>query len=152
MPGYGVAASEDGSGLLPWSWAEERLRAAHNFWLATTWPDGRPHLMPLWAVWADGTLYFSTGASSRKARNLHGEPRCSISTERGDEAVIVEGVAAPLDPGQIPEPARAAYQAKYAWELSPSLGPIFAVRPVTVFGFIEHDDQLLATATRWTFP
>ena len=25
MPGYGVVGPEEGSGLLPWSWAQERL-------------------------------------------------------------------------------------------------------------------------------
>ncbi|MFG1646895.1 hypothetical protein ACGFMK_42015 [Amycolatopsis sp. NPDC049252] len=36
MPGYGIAAA--GEGLLPWSWADERLRASHDFWLATDAP------------------------------------------------------------------------------------------------------------------
>jgi nitroimidazol reductase NimA-like FMN-containing flavoprotein (pyridoxamine 5'-phosphate oxidase superfamily) len=151
MPGYGVAAPNQGEGLLLWSWAEERLSAAHNYWLASTRPDGRPHLMPLWAVWVDGCLLFSTGAGSRKARNLRAEPRCSISTERGDEPVIIEGAARELEPTDIPDAAREAYKAKYGWELTPDLGPIFAVHPSRVFGFIEHEDQFAATATRWTF-
>jgi hypothetical protein len=151
MPGYGVAAKDEGEGLLPWSWAEQRLTDAHNYWLATARPDGKPHLMPLWAVWVDGCLVFSTGARSRKASNLRAGPRCSISTERADETVIVEGVARELDPAAIPDAARAAYKAKYGWELSPALGPIFAVYPSTVFGLIEHEDQFAASATRWTF-
>ena len=31
MPGYGIRGPAEGSGLLPWSWAVERLRAARNF-------------------------------------------------------------------------------------------------------------------------
>ena len=57
MPeGYGVKPGE--GDLLPWSWAEERLTAADNFWFSTARPDGRPHAMPAWGVWLDGGLYF----------------------------------------------------------------------------------------------
>ena len=34
---YGVPTDE--AGLLPWSWAIERLEAARDFWFATTRPD-----------------------------------------------------------------------------------------------------------------
>ena len=52
MPaGYGVPESDEG--LLPWSWAVERLESARNYWFGTTRPDGRPHAMPAWAVWLD---------------------------------------------------------------------------------------------------
>ena len=70
MPGYGVEPPDGGMGLLPWSWAEERLIASHEYWLATVRPDGRPHLMPVWGVWSDGSLWFSSSEGSRKARNL----------------------------------------------------------------------------------
>ena len=54
-PGYGIAADEEG--LLPWSWAAERLTVARNFFIATTRPDGRPHLMivdtPRPALWQE---------------------------------------------------------------------------------------------------
>ena len=46
MPGYGIVGPDEGRGLLPWSWAEERLIASHDYWVATVWPDGRPHVMP----------------------------------------------------------------------------------------------------------
>jgi hypothetical protein len=47
MPGYGILGPTQGSGLLPWSWAEQRLLAARNYWVASCWPDGRPHVMPV---------------------------------------------------------------------------------------------------------
>ena len=43
MPGYGI--SEASEGILPWSWAEERLANSRNYYLATARRDGRPHLM-----------------------------------------------------------------------------------------------------------
>ena len=74
MPGYGI--SDSAEGILPWSWAAERLSQAHNYFVATARPDGRPHVMPVWGLWLDDAFYFSTGASSRKARNLAANPRC----------------------------------------------------------------------------
>src|SRR4051794_40830493 len=90
MPeGYGISRESDG--LLPWSWAEERLEASHNYWIVTASPDGRPHAMPVWGVWTGGALYFATSRASRKGRNLAANPRLVVHLESGDEAVILEG-------------------------------------------------------------
>ena len=43
-------------------------------WVCSTRPDGRPHAMPVWALWIDGALWFSTDPSSYKARNLARSP------------------------------------------------------------------------------
>src|SRR2546429_288525 len=56
MPGYLAA---DTGGILDWSWAEERLLASHCHLVATTWPDGRPHVSPVWGAWVEGGLWFS---------------------------------------------------------------------------------------------
>ena len=49
IPGYGLPDSK--KGLLPWKWAEDRLKVSRQFWIATTRPDGRPHVMIVWALW-----------------------------------------------------------------------------------------------------
>ena len=36
---------DETTGLKPWGWAVERLEKSHNYWIATTRPDGGPHLM-----------------------------------------------------------------------------------------------------------
>src|SRR5580704_16843130 len=88
-PGYG--SPEDSKGLLPWTWAEQRLKKSHNYWITTVKPDGSPHTMVVWGLWQDGRLLFSTGSKSRKARNLEGNANCVVCTEDAHEAVIVEG-------------------------------------------------------------
>src|SRR6266487_2885480 len=93
MPGYGIVGPTEGSGLLPWSWAEERLTASRNYWVASSWPDGRPHAMPVWGVWDAGAFWFSSSRRSRKARNLDFYPRCVVTTENAVEPVVVEGLA-----------------------------------------------------------
>src|SRR3712207_9206562 len=88
---YGVPETEEG--MLPWSWALERLENARNYWFSTTRPDGRPHAMPAWAAWVDGVLYFEGSPMTRRARNIAANPALSVHLESGDEVVIREGAA-----------------------------------------------------------
>jgi hypothetical protein len=149
MPGYGIP--EAAEGLLSWQWAVERLRLARHYWLSTTRPDGRPHTMPVWGVWVEDCFHFSTGAASRKARNLTSNAHCVVSVEAADGAIIVEGTAAEVKPETLARAVFAAYQAKYEGELDPALGPIFAVPPRVVFGFSSVPGEFAGSATRWTF-
>ncbi len=148
MPqGYGEML---GSRRLAWSWAQQRLEAAHNLWLATTRPDGRPHAMPVWGVWLDDAFYFSTGRGSRKERNLGLNANCVIGCEDAAGAVVVEAVAEEVEDVAAMAPMLEAYRLKYSWPLEPSLGPIFKARPRVAFGFVESAGEG-AGATRWTF-
>src|SRR5947207_15575370 len=85
--------SNDLSGLKPWSWALERLEKSHNYWIATSRPDGRPHLMVVWGIWWQDAFWFSTGPRTRKAKNIAAVPQVVIGTEDAGEAVILEGRA-----------------------------------------------------------
>src|SRR5215216_6104607 len=93
MPGYGILPADQGSGLITWAEAERRLTVSHDYWCATVRPDGAPHVMPVWGVWLDGRLWFSSGLRSRKARNLAADPRCSLTTDDTQNPVVVEGRA-----------------------------------------------------------
>lgn len=146
MAGYGIEPSE--SGLLSWSWAEERLAASRNYWLSTVTPSGTPHAMAVWGIWFDGRFWFSTGNESKKARTLAHQPRCVVTTERADEAVVMEGRAALV--ARVPDDVPTAYREKYGMGYPEDSG-VFAVRPLTVFGFIEASAQFSSTATRWQF-
>jgi hypothetical protein len=152
-PGYGFP--ESSQGLLPWSWAEQRLKKSHNYWITTVRPDGAPHTMVVWGLWQNGRFLFSTGSGSRKARNLRANKSCIVSTEHAHEAVIVEGVAEIADVATrrklIP-----AYERKYSFDLSKMKDdmlsmkePVFAVRPRVVFGLWEKHFQ--GRSTRWKF-
>jgi PPOX class probable F420-dependent enzyme len=155
MPGYGIAGPGDGRGLLPWSWADERLAGSHDFWLATTRPDGRSHLMPVWAVWHERALWFSCGGRSRKTANLRAEPRCSLATDNPYQPVVLEGVAEVVtDPSELDvmlARENAKYNTSYGSEMvDPALNTTFRVRPVWVFSLDEAD--FTGTPTCWSFP
>jgi hypothetical protein len=151
MPDYGVPA-DDPAGLLPWSWAVERLERARGYWVATVRPDGLPHLAAVWGLWHDDAFVFSTGGRSRKARNLAANPGCVVTPEQAAESVVVEGSATRVtDPAAL-SALLAAYQGKYGSGFpDPGQHPVFAVRPRMVFGVIEREDAFAATATRWVF-
>ena len=153
MPGYGIVDANSGRGLLPWSWAVERLSKSRNYWIATTWPNGRPHCVPVWGVWLDEGFYFSSGERSRKARNLAPNPRVVVCPENGDEAISLEGVAETVADAETIAKFIAAYNSKYNWDLTPetvrTLG--FAVRPRKVLAFNDAPGEFQTTATRWEF-
>lgn len=154
MPGYGVAGPAEGSGLLSWEWAQERLCAAHDYWLATARPDGRPHLMPVWGVWDGRALWFSDANGSRKVRNLRERPRCSVSTDNAHEPVVLEGDAFVVDD---PEQLRQAldlenrkYGTDYGAEMiDPDHNTWFALEPEWAFALDE--DDFTGSPTRWSF-
>jgi nitroimidazol reductase NimA-like FMN-containing flavoprotein (pyridoxamine 5'-phosphate oxidase superfamily) len=155
MPGYGVLPAEQGSGLIPWPEIERRLTVSHDYWVATVRPDGRPHVMPVWGVWFDGRLWFSSGLRSRKARNLAAEPRCTITTDQAQDPVVLDGLAEQVVDADGIAAFLAAMNGKYdagmtAAFLDPAVNGTFAVRPQRVIA-LSHDD-FTGSPTRWTFP
>jgi len=162
MPGYLDSATGQRElpttekGLLPWKWAEARLKKSRQFWIATVRPDSRPHVMVVWALWLDGVLYFSTGRNSRKAKNLAANRHCTMCTEDAGEAVILEGtVENEKNVSQIRRFIR-LYEKKYRWPLGEMADdlialrdPVFYLRPIVGFGLWEK--KFATTATRWLF-
>jgi hypothetical protein len=137
------------TGSLPWEWAQERLEKSHNYLITTVRPDGRPHCMVVWGIWLENAYYFSTGAGTRKAKNLAANANCVVCNENVEEAVIVEGTAQPLAVSEIPATAFPLYLKKYGWKLDPEMGPVFRLAPRTVFAMPEK--LFPAGATRWGF-
>jgi nitroimidazol reductase NimA-like FMN-containing flavoprotein (pyridoxamine 5'-phosphate oxidase superfamily) len=154
MPGYGTLAATEGSGLLPWSWAEERLVASRNYWMVTVWPDGRPHAMPVWGMWHEGAFWFSSSKPSRKSRNIAANPRCMVTTEDAQNPVVVEGTAElladPKDIATLLALENAKYETAYTIEsLDPAVNSCFLVKPRWAFGIMHGD--FAGSPTRWDF-
>ena len=155
MPDYGIAA--DTGALLPWSWAEERLAESTNMWLATSGREGRPHVMPVWAVWLDGAVWLSSGHRSRKALNLLAEPRCTVTTDDTTRPLVIEGTAEPVTDASAVRRFADTVNGKYAGgrpatdqEIAFFLrNHVFRIRPERAFGLEE--ERFTETPTRWTF-
>jgi hypothetical protein len=154
MPSYGVAGPDEGQGLLDWSWAVERLTKSHDYWLASTWPDGRPHVMPVWGAWLEDAVWCSSSLRSRKYTNLARDARCTVTTDNAYEPVIIEGVAEVRRDERSLRLFLDATNAKYDtnYELSffdPNVNAVFAISPAVAIGLDEAD--FTGTPTRWRF-
>src|SRR3977135_190727 len=86
-------ADSGGAGFEAARGAGPRGGPGRTCWLATTDPDGRPHLAAIGAIWVDGKFYFVSGPRLRKSRNLASNPRCAVSVSLDDIDVVVEGTA-----------------------------------------------------------
>ena len=100
---------------------DARLTEARNVWLATSRPDGRPHLAPVWFVVVDDRLWVCTGLDSVRVRNLRANPSASVSLESGDAPVVAEGTViiheALHETGQ-PMTVIDAFRTKYDWDIT----------------------------------
>ena len=135
--------------MLPWSFVDERMAASLNYWVATTRPDGRPHVMPVWGLWVDGMFYFGGAPRSRKVRNLSQNPNVVVHLESGSDVVVLEGVAQPVsDPDpMLTERLSVASADKYG--MAGGNEGYYAVRPSVVLAWSEGGFP--RTATRWVF-
>lgn len=148
-----------------WELARGRLAEAGTYWLATVSPDGRPHAVPLLAVWADDALHFCASGRSRKTRNLARDPHCVVTTSARAMDLAVHGQASTVEAPATLEHVAQAYREKYGWhpevregalwaDGAPTAGPppyrVYAVRPSTAFGFPTSEDEPI-TPTRWRF-
>jgi len=154
-----------GAAPLEWSRALKQLEAGPSgtFWLATTSPDGRPHVAGIGALWVDGKIYVVTGSGTRKGRNLAANPNCVLSVSLTGIDLVIEGRAVRItdrpnllrlakryaDQGW---PASVSGDALIAEYSAPSAGPppwnLYVVRPTTAFGVASADPS---GATRWQF-
>ena len=161
------------------SWEVARTRLANpeqsrTCWLATTRPDGRPHLMPVIAFWIDGAMHIVAGEGTQKARNIAADGRCAIatgSTTLPSLDIVIEGRAEPLtdhdavrhvaeflkDQGWPLEPRGDKVEGPNAPTAGPSPYTIFRIVPSRVFGLPgmtgmeQFDPGDLPKPTRWDF-
>jgi hypothetical protein len=160
MAGYGVAA--DLTGVLPWTWAQQRLVDNRNYWVVTASAAARPHALPVWGVWLPerDRFWFSCAPTSKKARNIAENPRCVITVDDTAECISVEGRARFADQtsdADAVDQAVGTYVAKY-WD-DPVVHPemeafvrsqaIVEFTPAVAFGIIEREEEFAQRATRW---
>jgi nitroimidazol reductase NimA-like FMN-containing flavoprotein (pyridoxamine 5'-phosphate oxidase superfamily) len=99
--------------------ARKRLQHEPNIWLASSRPDGKPHLVPIWFIWNRGRFYLCIESRSVKAHNVRNDRRVSLALEDGSNPVICEGEATTVPPPWPSEIIR-AFSKKYDWDISPT--------------------------------
>jgi PPOX class probable F420-dependent enzyme len=84
---------------------EEFLQQPHVAVLATIGPGNRPHAVPVWYLYEDGTFIILMGRGSQKHRNIERHQDVTLVIDRRDlpyYAVTVQGTAT-IDPSPSPE-------------------------------------------------
>ena len=139
--------------LLPWKWVDHRMSHARNYWV-TTHSRGYPSSRPVWGIWTSPELLFNTG--SRIGRHMQTNDKIQINLESGDELVIIEGRALPIEASQISMWVT-AYKAKYNWDMPASREGVWQVLPQRVLAWISDNTGLddgvsfSNSATEWKF-
>lgn len=157
MPeGYGVPDTAEG--MVEWATVEARLVDEAQYWMATTRPDGRPHVVPRWGVWLDDALYYDGSPETVHARNLAANPACVLHLGDGWDAVILEGRSHPSEPvtGELGARIAAEIGRKYggkgyapeadAWS-GPDAGGLRVFRPAKALAWFSFPTDL----TRFAF-
>ena len=100
---------------LTWEWVATQLAESKNYWLCSVRPTGRPHVVPRWAVFIDGKIYYDGSPETRHNRNIELNPYVSVHLENGTEAVMLEGISGPAGKPspELGERLSQAYTAKY---------------------------------------
>ena len=160
-------ATPDTPILTPWAQIRERLLEGGTTWLATVRPDGRPHVVPVGALWIDGTYYFTMGQGTIKGDNLAHNPHCviTITSREHDFDMVFEGEAAKVtDAAKLERVARA--YAEQGWPAyvhdgvldapfhAPTTGPapydVYEVTLSKVFAFGTGEENV-NRSTRYRF-
>lgn len=109
----------------PWAEARRHLENASTYWLATVRPGGRPHAVPVLAVWLDGALHFVANESSRKAKNLGHRADCILSASTESLDLVVEGEAVKVRDDAKLKRVADVYASKYGWTVTVREGAFF---------------------------
>ncbi|MGA8040216.1 MAG: pyridoxamine 5'-phosphate oxidase family protein [Acidimicrobiia bacterium] len=111
--GYGLDQADS---FLTWDDVEQRLVEAKTYWLASTRPDGRPHVVPRWGIWLDGRFWYDGSPETRHARNVELNPSCTLHLEDGTAATIIEGTSGRSSPitGDLGRRISNEYKRKYS--------------------------------------
>lgn len=164
-----INVDHEGNELIPWSRAVSQLdalrpaggRSGPTCWLSTIRTDGVPHVAGVVGHWLDDTLYFVSGPTTRKARNLAADSRCSFAISLPDLDLVLEGTAMRIRDRLTLERVAQRYTDR-GWPLvvdddkvtaafwAPTAPPppwyLFAFTPITALGVATAAP---AGATRW---
>ena len=144
------AAYGSPSAVLAWHDVERRLADSPVYWLVTTRADGRPHAVPVDAVWWDGAAWFGGHPATVHEQNLRRDPRVVLHLESGQSPAIVEGTATRHSPTrQEAQQLAQASNAKYGYGSTAASyrGGVWRLRPRVVIAWtVLYED-----ATRFRF-
>jgi nitroimidazol reductase NimA-like FMN-containing flavoprotein (pyridoxamine 5'-phosphate oxidase superfamily) len=151
--------------LTPWAAVRDSLAEAGTTWLATVRPDGRPHVVPVGALWVDGAYYVTMGQGTVKGDNLAHNTHCVITLSSRGFDLVFEGEATEVRDVEKLERMAQAF-ADHGWPAyvhdgvldapfhASTTGPapydVYEVTPRKVFAFGTGEENV-NSSTRYRF-
>ena len=130
-----------------WRAIEARLGREPTIWVATTRYDGRPHMTPVWFIWYNEKIYFSTGAETQKFINLTSNQSIALALPDPDSVIILEGEAHVADWQTVDVIADHFYH-KYEWDFRYDDSTDWRLVEVTPYKVLAWGDGYEAEGTR----
>ena len=117
-----------------------RFGAADCCWFASTRPDGRAHLAPIWHVVHDDRIYVVTQSNAVRTGNILQQPHVSLALPDPMNALVIEG-AARLAP-ELRATLRPLFQAKFTWDIAADAeyDAVVQVTPRKVMAWGSHGE------------
>jgi hypothetical protein len=109
------------SRTLAWATVRTELERAMRYWLVTTRPDGRAHVVPVDGLWVDDAWYWGGSEATLHYRNALANPSVAMHLPDPMKAVVVEGEARLAEPpAALAQRLADASQQKYGYGLDAS--------------------------------
>ncbi|HST04967.1 MAG TPA: pyridoxamine 5'-phosphate oxidase family protein [Chloroflexia bacterium] len=136
--------------IAPWAEIRDKLVEGGTTWLTTVRPDGRPHVVPVGALWIDGAYYVTTGQGTVKGNNLDHDPHCVITLSSGGFDMVVEGEAAKVSDVEKLERVARVY-ANQGWPAYVHDGVLDAPYSAATTGPAPYDVYEVAPSVAFAF-
>ena len=157
-----------GADVIPWQKVRDLLvsdlpHSETAAFLGTVRPDGRPHSAGIGPIYHDATIFFTSGPSAWKVRDLLASPACTLAmrvtgmdlicdgtAERETDPLVLEAVASKYRDGGWPaEVSGDALTAPYSAQTAgPPPWHLYRLRIAQIVGLNLSEP---GGATRWRF-
>lgn len=98
---------------------DDLLNREEICYIATTRPNGDPHLVPIWFIYHTGKIYFETDSTTVKFKNIQKRNKIALCFG-GKNTYIVEGSVKWFTETELGFPIRKMYWEKYEKDMDDS--------------------------------
>ena len=123
---------------------DELLSKEEICYIATSRPDGRPHVMPIWFIYHEGRIWFETDITTVKFKNIQ-HNNCVMIVFGGKSTYIVEGSVKWRKESELGFPIRKMYWEKYGEAMDDS----YITEKTLLFELIPEKEQSWHYAPSW---
>ena len=131
-----------------------RIESDANVWVATSSPDGVPHLVPLSLAWDGSRFVLATEARAATAKNIAASGRARLALDSAEDVVIFDTDAEALSLSTAPVELVDLFTRRAGWDPRAEAGDwvLLLLQPTRVQawnGVNEIEGRTLMKQTAW---